>query len=177
MKQSSGVGTKVCHHRRVWGFLFRACSTAVPVAAELGLGEGSVWGMCIFKAKGPCKEAAPLSKGNFSLSAECITCYQLELWELAFRGTACFPALGEGQEERGRSSQVQATGFPWGTSDLKWGLRREGGAPGAKLGIQWVAPDGLKSKADKALAFKMIYFFFLFFLRSFILSVGTSIAL
>lgn len=49
--------------------------------------------------------------------------------------------------------------FLLGTLVLEWGLRRKGDAPRAKLGIQWLTPDGVKSKADKALGFKVICFF------------------
>lgn len=51
--------------------------------------------------------------------------------------------------------------------------------PRSKLGIQWVTPDGVKSKADKVLGFKVVFFLFVCFFFSFSdpLSVGTFTAL
>lgn len=51
--------------------------------------------------------------------------------------------------------------FPLGYWDLEWGLRRKGDALGGQAGQPVVTPDGVKSKARKALGFKVICFSFL----------------
>lgn len=86
------------------------CLEPVPLQLQMlrsiGLGEGSAQGQAIYQAQGPCKQTAPQSKGNFSLSAEHSTRSQLWLWELAFRRHSPVPGqrrgTGDGRKARGR---------------------------------------------------------------------------
>lgn len=91
---------------------------------------------------------------------------QPALWP---RGTAV-GRKGEGAKYRSRQQ------VPPGALGI-WNVVWEGKGTPAEL--SWastgVTPDGVRSKADKAWGFQSDFFSFLFFLRSFHLSVGTFI--
>jgi len=107
---------------------------------SVGLGEGSARGEAIYGAQGPCKETAPQSKGNFSLSAEHSTRYQLWLWELAFRRHSPLRGqlggTGAGRREEGEGALIPGPGNRFLLGHLGFGMWFEKGRrpPRATLG-------------------------------------------
>lgn len=151
------MALKVCCQGWAWGVF---CVEPVPLQFQMlseprpgggvGLARGSLPG------PGTMQRNCTIGQRQlFFVSREHSMPEGLWLWGIGFQKAqpARWPASGRGWEgRRGGAHRRSRQQVPPG-EHLRFGRWFERGRrpPRAKLGVQWVTPDGVKSKTDKAL--------------------------
>lgn len=151
------------------GVLCRACPTAAPDAARAqAWGRGRPGERLSTRPRDHAKKLHRRAKATFLCQPSTACLKDCGCGALVFRrhSPARWPASGQ-PAERGRGWEGRRGGahrrsrqqVPPG-EHLRFGRWFERGRrhPRAKLGVQWVTPDGVKSKTDKALGVRVICF-------------------